>query len=221
MLDNNENSIFCSVDMPQDELGNNWMISFADLISLLLVFFILIYSMSVVKKPSWDKVKQSIVTQFSSAKKIDGAFTSDNFGATKFQMSRGIDMDYLYAVMNNKLKNYSGVSIENNGDKIIISLKKNDIFVNNNNLSSADNAQAILYVIGDGLQSVRNKIEVVEYYGKKSADERDMAMKRTILIANEFKKYGNLARLDAIVHYVADDAISGDKIMIIVHDTVR
>src|SRR6185437_4752439 len=42
----------------------NWLVSYADMMTLLCVFFIMLFSVSTLNKPAFDKVKQAVAKDF-------------------------------------------------------------------------------------------------------------------------------------------------------------
>lgn len=227
MLDNNSFKSILGAHYEEPATASNlWMVTFADLTSLLLVFFILMYSTSSIKQGGWDKVIESIGNEFHTDKKSDdGAFNS-KFTTTKIQMLRGMDLDYLFTVLSSSVAEdefLSGkVKLENAGDRIIISLKTNDIFGDNSPILSGA-SEPILYAISDSIQKVNNKIEVIGYSQKKAKNmlpkEWSIALERAIALSGELRKYGSTSRIEAIVkEAVQEDAATDSKIDIIIHE---
>ncbi|MCE3232574.1 MAG: chemotaxis protein MotB [Rickettsiaceae bacterium] len=230
MLDNNSFKSILGVHYEEPAPASNlWMVSLADLVSLLLVFFILMYATSSVKQGGWDKVKESIGNQFHTDKKLDDGAFNTKFTSTKIQMMRGMDLDYLYAVLSNKINEdefLSGhVGLENTGDKLIISLKTNDIFDDSNPILSQF-AEPILYSISDNIQKINNKIEVIGYSPKKAKGmlpkEWRLALEHAIVLAGELRKYGNSSNIEAIVKEPSEEGdVTDSKIEIIIHEMVK
>lgn len=187
-----------------------WMMTLADLLSLLLVFFILIYSMSSIKTGEWDQLIDSMGEAFNADKIIqEGAFSS-SLGVSKVKVKSGLDLNYLYSVLDNKVKSDSFLSdtinLNYDENKLIISLNNKDLFSKRGSSLNED-AELILFVIGDILQKINNKVEVTGYLQATKAKQGNTTAKwattleKASNIAEEMRKYGNLSRMSSVVSF--------------------
>lgn len=124
-----------NVLMPSDTVGKairqTWMIIFADLLALLLTFFVLIFSMNAIQYEDW----KSVVDSLSEELNPDRARTSQEevAGPESNRVFRpyGIGLDYLLAVLEQNTANDSvlgGSLITRLEDRLIISLPADVVF---------------------------------------------------------------------------------------------
>jgi chemotaxis protein MotB len=78
-----------AIDLHEDEHENGWIVTFADLVTLLLVFFILLFSVSTVKEESFeetiDAVKSALKGTGQGSRAGAGAGTKDDKDSTKVE----------------------------------------------------------------------------------------------------------------------------------------
>ena len=185
--------------------SDQWMMTFADLLSLLLVFFILIYSTTSIKKGQWDKLKQSMGESFKATKVVDKKHVT-NLHATKITINTGTEIDYLEAIIENKIKDDSflrdNIILEKEANNLIIKINGPNLFEGNSPVLTED-SRVLLFVVGDAIQQIKNKIEVVGYIHKSeqnsSLDSFKLSLLRATKIASGMREHGNLSKLEAMV----------------------
>jgi len=78
-----------AIALHEDSADNNWIVTFADLVTLLLVFFILLFSVSTVKEESFeetiDAVKSALKGTGKGSKAGAGSGTKDDKDSTKVE----------------------------------------------------------------------------------------------------------------------------------------
>ncbi|MDA0781053.1 MAG: flagellar motor protein MotB [Rickettsiales bacterium] len=185
--------------------NNNWMMTFADLLSLLLVFFILIYATTSIKKGQWDKLRESMGESFKAAKVIEKKLVT-NLHATKITINKGTDIDYLEAVIESKIKDdaflKNNIKLEKDANSLIIKINGPNLFEGNSPVLTED-SRVLLFIIGDALQRVKNRIEVFGYINEndesKHTDSLKLALSRAVKLASGMRDAGNLSKLEAMV----------------------
>ena len=79
--------------------SGSWLIIFTDLVSLMLTFFVLLFSMSNIKVDKWESITDSLSQSLSptSSKKIAAA--TAQFNIASIFRKRAINLDYLSALL--------------------------------------------------------------------------------------------------------------------------
>ena len=103
----NGSDSFEDEDIARIEAKHNlaWMVTFTDLVSLMLTFFVLLFSMSNIKVDRWNDVIDALSQSLnpSSTKAQSSATASFNI-ATLFR-KRAINLDYLTSVLDEAVAN--------------------------------------------------------------------------------------------------------------------
>lgn len=139
-----------------------WLITFTDVMALMLTFFVLLYSMSAPKQEDWDAIIKTLNTNFSE--KYARQFfrgSQDVISIDKIDTSRALDLGYLKALITNLLrqKGIENIVILENEKRLIISLPSELLFKS----ASSDvdvEGKKILFALGGALSRVKNRIEV-------------------------------------------------------------
>lgn len=82
--------------------SNAWLTSLADLMSLILTFFVLVYSMSEVPKKKWIDVSSSLSDFFKGDRsEFIPEFDLDNVKSVKNEKKKAFDITYLKTIIKN------------------------------------------------------------------------------------------------------------------------
>ena len=143
--------------------GPIWLVTFVDLISLLLVFFIMLYSMSSLHSSPWKKFMASLNdTKFEKLNKNKQEIHSPVTGESPL-VNKGLSVSYLQRILEAGLASESslnGAFIKQEKEKLFISLPYDLFFVSNSNKINPTGTRA-LFAISETLSSIRNRIEIV------------------------------------------------------------
>ena len=140
-----------------------WLITFNDLLSLLLTFFILLYALN-----EHDfKIRNLIET-----KPINLLNGGEKFN---YPSTRATEVDYLYFVMLQKLSKIpelrNKLFLHHKNDKLTISLYNSSLFGNNEDELML-NAEPLIYFLSSSLFELRNKVSISavdDLYGVNTA----------------------------------------------------
>lgn len=218
----------------KDANKSAWMLTFADLLSLLLVFFVLIYSMTEIEGGQWNRVVESLKKAFAVSHSVGSTEGFNQLGVETDDFNLTADLNYLYSVLLNKttessLDSISSLHLWNN--KLILSIES-EILFNGDNVLSPSLEVDFLTVI-QNLQSISNTIEVkawVEFpFG---LDDKNnpwiISLKRAMNVMDVFRSQGRTGDILASAGPLSlpkeseekdeDDTLSKDYLYIIVYD---
>ncbi len=200
MIQTRRQSGMTQFENQKKEHGNKaaWMVTFTDLVSLMLTFFVMLFSMSVVEGDRWDAITDSLSTTLNPTKKeVIDTQTADYNISTVFRQ-RAINLEYLQAVLKEKMtedKILSRSMIQLLDDRLLISLPGDLLFTSGSkNLSTR--AENTMLKIGDVLRHVSNQIVITGHTDPKPAQGEDYASNwelslfRAIAVGNGLRKSG-------------------------------
>ena len=153
-----------------------WLITFTDIMALMLTFFVLLYSMSVPLEEKWEDLTMGLnkgVSSFQSPKWYQGPV--DEVNIDRLDLSRALDLRYLEAVLeevisgNNRLENI--VVIPQRG-RLILSLPSDLLFEAGQADVTTDGKRA-LFTLGGPLSRIRNRIEVIGHADPRPIESED------------------------------------------------
>ncbi|MGH1403510.1 MAG: OmpA/MotB family protein [Alphaproteobacteria bacterium] len=139
-----------------------WLITFTDVMALMLTFFVLLYSMSVPQEDKWEEITAALTAKLSRFDGADfNAGSQDVISIDRIDQSRALDLGYLQALVASALKErgVEDIIVFQNADRLIISLPSDLLF----KTGSADiqlGGKKVLFVLGGVLSRVKNRVEV-------------------------------------------------------------
>ncbi len=167
--------------------GPNWLDTYADMVTLMLTFFVMLFAMSSMDSSKWQKlvmafaqnkqsttvVQQAAPTQVpivsagdnSSALSESGENGGDSISSSK--ASGKMDFDDLYEYIKNYVdqKGISGSVEVHKGDGYTFITFQNSIFFNGDSAVLQDKGKVILDYLSDGLKNVSDQVGEVRFYG--------------------------------------------------------
>jgi chemotaxis protein MotB len=142
-----------------------WLITFVDLISLLLAFFLMLYSMSSVKKNDWASFLASLDKQEILLEEKKEGSKKEMASIPSAETSKGLDVDYLRALLESETDSsdlFAFVEFFQKGNQLVLSFPSSLIF----RPSSAEllpKGKQTLFALSEKLSSLENRIELVGY----------------------------------------------------------
>ncbi|HPD82390.1 MAG: OmpA family protein [Alphaproteobacteria bacterium] len=140
-----------------------WLVSFTDVMALMLTFFVLLFAMSNPEPEHWEYVQENIQKNFNNfeGQQLDRG-PEDSINVQRINFTQALDLNYLRALMENlvvqhpELKNVRLI----NGDRsLIVSLPQNLLF-DPGKAEIKENANKALYILSGTLARMKNRIEV-------------------------------------------------------------
>lgn len=197
-----------------DSGGYNWMDTYGDMVTLLLTFFILLFSMSSVDEKKWEILVQAFsrnatppTQQVALSTEDDGDLPSDVYGEYDLMVSEELDLAHDRPVSLSELYDYLKAYVEQNGMDASITVEKDE---NNNVYLRFDNSiffgadSSVLYqssypllqFMGECLKGVEDEIFVVRVAGHTAAvdienypiNDWDLSSSRANRIATYFEE---------------------------------
>lgn len=141
-----------------------WLITFTDIMALMLTFFVLMYSMSVPQEEKWEEISDSLSKGFS--KFYSPAYFAgnlDTLSLEKLDFNDALNLEYLQTILKKSIVNdarLEHVEIIMQQDRLIISLPHDLLFEVGKDAVNADGKKA-LFALGGILNRISNRIEVV------------------------------------------------------------
>lgn len=146
-----------------------WLISFTDLISLMLAFFVLMYSMSEPETQRWTRLVQGLSETIPAARSTATA-PSDRpaepraaFNAQAVEARAAIDLNYLGALLRSQISADAAlaeVEVTREDDRVVIGLPGERVFDETGG-AFTDPGRRVLFLLGAVVGRIGNRIEVV------------------------------------------------------------
>ncbi|ANC91555.1 flagellar motor protein MotB [Azospirillum humicireducens] len=146
-----------------------WLISFTDLISLMLAFFVLMYSMSEPEAERWTRLAKGVAESIPAARST-AASPSDRpadpsaaFNAQAVEQRAAIDLHYLAALLGSQLRSNAEltvVDVRREDDRVVIRLPGERMF-DPTGAAFTEEGRRVLFLLGAVIGRIGNRIELV------------------------------------------------------------
>lgn len=142
-----------------------WMVSFSDLMSLMLAFIVMMFSMSQLQTEAWKSIVSGLSDELSPGRERAILEIQKDARPLRIQEPKGIDLGYLEAVIREKFRNNAVLEkarIEGRADRVIIALPV-DMLFESEMARPTPTAKAVLEAVGQSLASIKNRVEIHVY----------------------------------------------------------
>ncbi|WP_207456812.1 flagellar motor protein MotB [Azospirillum sp. SYSU D00513] len=206
-----------------------WLISLTDLISLMLAFFVLMYSMS---EPLTAEGSSGLAKVLMSARSTALAPSSAApepkaaFNAQAVEADGTIDLDYLHALLRSQTgqdPELSGLSVRREDDRLVIGLPGALMFDAPGGAFS-DRGRRVLFLLGAAVGRIGNRIEVVGHAeGEEGADGHawERSLTRAVAVAAALRETGyrrDLVARSVMAAGTGMGASAGPRVDVVVRD---
>ena len=140
-----------------------WLITFTDVMALMLTFFVLLYAMSAPQEKKWEEISAALTSNFNKDHASPFSTGSqDVINIDRISKSRALDLRYLKAIMKGLLKDKAteNVLLFQNGKQLVVSFPS-DLFFDSGSAKIGADGKKILFSLSGILSRIRNRIEIV------------------------------------------------------------
>lgn len=180
--------------------GVTWMLTFVDLVSLLLAFFVLLFSMSSPDAPQWEAFTASLRSTFSSDSEIRAreapmpeSFESEDPGP-------GFDLGYLRRLLEAAMSRDAilrDATIAAKDGRLVLSVAS-DVFFRPGSAALQASGEGALFNLAVALTQIDNRIDIVGHtdprpFTAPSGSFRsnwDLSLARALSVADTLRRFG-------------------------------
>lgn len=172
-----------------------WLISFTDLICLLLAFFVLRFSMTEPQGQRWQALSDSLATGPGRV----GAM----FNVARLDSRAPLSLDYLANLLSVQfadMPEFSGIAPVRLSDRVVLPLPDNALFLPDQSAFS-ERGQRILFALGGVLGHTGNRIEITGHADQEAPapaggrDVWELSLSRAVAVARALQAAGYQHRL--------------------------
>ncbi|MCI9409720.1 MAG: flagellar motor protein MotB [Oscillospiraceae bacterium] len=198
----------------QEEEGGSWMDTYGDMITLVLTFFVLLYSMSSMDQSKWqyiagalskaDTQQDNVQVLLEPNPENDPSAIYDNEVPEVQDEADIVDFEdfYMYlkqVIVSNKLQD--SVSVEMSKTGVYMRFRDNIFFAGDSDVL-LDEGKYILEIISDGIRSINERIKAVRVGGHTAGSANSTV--------NEWRL--SSGRADSVINYMISlDACEPDR----------
>lgn len=191
---------FAQIDPEEeDQSVPLWLITFTDIMALMLTFFVLLYSMSIPEIDKWDAMSQAVNKGLGKVYTMDRlAGSSTEISIEKISTKRALDLSYLANIIDKNILSTEGMEnaiLLQSAENLILSLPADLVFESGGSEVSIQGKRAI-FQLGAILNKIRNRIEVIGHAdprpvrGNRYASNWELSLARATSIAGLLSETG-------------------------------
>lgn len=183
-----------------EESSHVWLISFTDVMALMLTFFVLLFSMSVPTKENWSDITAAMNSEFN---KFYGAVAQrgpqDSINIDRINFNRALNIGYLAALMDTVMADnelLKQATLTPQPGQLVISLPR-DLLFEGGSASVREEGSRALYALGGSLSRIKNRIEIIGHADPRPVGETsefesnwDLSLMRAANVAAILEKVG-------------------------------
>ncbi len=156
----------------QEDDGGSWMITFADLLSLLLTFFVMVFSMNAIQFEQWEPIVQTMNREFNPKRAKVAETQHDTPDLQRQKQEIGFKLSYVEGLIRQAIDTepvLASIQLNTLADRFVISLPATLLFEDKEVVQS-ENAGLVAEAIIKPLVRLGNRI-IVEGHADRRAIE--------------------------------------------------
>jgi chemotaxis protein MotB len=175
-----------------------WMVIFTDLVSLMLTFFVLLFSMSHVQVDKWDDMIDALSQTLNPSREKTTTTVSAQYNISTVFRKRAINLDYLTAVLGETIAQEPVLAKSQLvlGDDRLIIVVPGDLLFEPGRAVLSQRARDALFHLGGVLRNVGNQIGINGHTdprppsGGAHASNWELSLARSVAVANTLRRTG-------------------------------
>lgn len=178
-----------------------WLITFTDVMALMLTFFVLLYSMAQPDVEKWQEITGAMTRQFNEYFAPEWqAGANDTISIDKISYRSALNLDYLSGLMKESLRGTEEaekIVFLPQTDTLMISMPQDLLFESGRAVVSTE-GQRLLFTLGGVLSRINNAIEIVGHSDPRpisGANDAfrsnwDLSLMRAVNVADVLRNVG-------------------------------
>lgn len=183
-----------------------WLVIFADLVALLLAFFVMLFATIEVELTRWSALIQSLSQSLNPNHTISLKRPSATHNVNRLSQRRAINLTYLDGLLREITSSHPSlrsVVLDRREDRLIIALPSDQLFQPGSAVPVASSRE-LFKTLGDVLRRIGNGIDIYGHTDPTPASRSvyssnwGLSVARAIAVANELRRAGYHRNLPAL-----------------------
>ena len=206
--------------------GGSWLLTFTDLVCLMLTFFVMTYAMREPEVERWATLAQSLALSARSTATAPSDETpapAAPFNAATLETHSAVNLDYLGVILRSQVAgaaDLAGIAVRREDDRLVIGIPGRLLFEPGGTAFS-DAGRRALFLLGAVVGRIGNRVEVVgraEDEDVPAGQAWDRALGRAAAVAMALRETGYRRDLVARATLRPGDSTDGPRVDVVVRD---
>jgi len=201
------------------------MITFADLVALMLTFFVLLFSMSQLQQQKWQSLVESLAGNLSATYKTETAKFAADYQPEAEIIPPGADLDYLEPILREHFAAepmLTGGLIQRVEDGLSISFPDERLFVGSTP-ELTTRGEKVIFALGSVLRNLDNAVDVNTHSRRSGvtvvAADWEAALARSVAVVRILAQSGFAGPI--VARGQGDGTIRADGLDLLVREDLR
>ncbi len=186
-----------------------WAMTFADLLALLLTFFVMLYTMSSLQGEKWGMVAESLHQRLNPARQVSVRLLQSEGGHGASAPLRALDIGYVDALLQEKLSRHPdlvGSHVVRAGNRVSVGLPLASM-----SLPPGEQDRRMARALTEALSQVGNRLEVHGYSDAAAGEAWSAGLARAMIFADALAAAGLGRPIATLGHAEARFALPGER----------
>ncbi|MFC4351157.1 flagellar motor protein MotB [Fodinicurvata halophila] len=174
-----------------------WLVTFTDLVALMLAFFVMMFAMMTLDEQNWDALRSNFLGQLETLKEDPVVSPDHEKDMETARLRPGINLNYLAAQLRAEFAGseyLDQAAVHRREDRLIVELP-HDMLFETGAIEPIPRAERAIFTIGGLLARIRNRIEVVGYTDPQPIEDGphsnwELSLARAAWVAHFLKQSG-------------------------------
>jgi chemotaxis protein MotB len=199
--------------------GQTWMVTFTDLVALMLTFFVMLFAMMTVEREAWNDLTESLAIRLDRLAPPTPPRPDELLDMPDVRVAPGANIDYLGALLERRLAEreaLAGGRVARRIDHLVVSLP-GDLLFAPGTARPSEAARTALFDLGGLLQHIDNVVEVAGHADPTAVGNGpfrsnwELSLARAAAVAGMLRAAGVTGEMSALGYGdTRFDALPGD-----------
>ena len=151
--------------------GQAWLLTFTDLVALMLAFFVLLFAMSQIEQRKWDGLVESLASDLNVLHRLETSKPAVEYHPEEDAVMPGADLDYLAPVIRQQIATHpllARATIHRSAERLVISLPAGLLY-RSAAAALAPQARDIGSALSSVLRNLNNRIAIEAHLARPGA----------------------------------------------------
>lgn len=183
---------------PPPDTSGAWMLTFADLLSLIITFFVMLFSMTTIEEQEWEHIVRSLSQRLRLEQTAEITPPAAELSIEKEEVKKAVELPYLHGILLQKLAESDvakTATVELRDDRVMISFAGQEAF-QKGSIAMQPSMEQGLAQVAQFIRHIGNRVEIngnadpTPLQGKAYPSNWELSLDRARVVGDYLKAQG-------------------------------